>query len=200
MSSTLILIRHGESVSNKNEGRSSDPETIELTDLGRHQATKAANSLSEQPGLIVVSRMHRAKQSAEPLQERFPLVPVEQWDVHEFVYINLQFEKPQTREERKPRVDAYWRRCNPAEKNPDAESFEELWERVISFHKRASNHPADCLVVVTHGFFISAFIWGMAHGFPRCSSEVMADVFEESIQNHVPNSALVRFELTRLQQ
>jgi len=195
MTKFLTIIRHAESVSNAGH-RSADPESIELTERGWQQAKAAAARIRGRPDLIVVSRMLRARQSVEPLTRRFPDVPVEVWAVHEFVFINMQNEAPRSREERKPLVDAYWQRRNPQEMNPCAESFEVFWDRVVSFHARVFSHPAEHLVVVSHGFFMQAFAWGLSHGFPCCTPEMMEAVYEELVRNPVPNSALIRFELS----
>lgn len=194
MTKFLTIIRHGESVSNAGY-RSADPESIELTERGWQQAETATDIIFERPDLIVVSRMTRARQSAEPLIRRFPDVPVEVWEVHEFVFINMQNEAPRSREERRPLVEAYWRRCNPHEMNLNAESFEALWDRVKSFHEQVTDHPARHVLAISHGFFMQTFAWCLSHGFPSCTPELMDALHEESVRSPIANSALVRFEL-----
>ncbi|MCX7176027.1 MAG: histidine phosphatase family protein [Proteobacteria bacterium] len=186
----LTLLRHGQSASNAGL-RSVAPESIPLTEQGWQEAKNAVAGIRERPDLLVVSRMLRARQSAEPLILEFSDVPVETWDVHEFVYFNLPQET--TPEERKPLVDAYWQRCDPQEQNPNAESFEAFWSRVVFFHERISNHPAEYPLVVGHGFFMTAFAWGFTHDFPCCTPELMMAVYEESTRNPIRNSAVCRF-------
>lgn len=190
----LTMIRHGESAANSGM-RTADHESIPITELGRQQAATAAANIDVRPDLLVVSRMLRCIQSAEPLIRRFPDVPVETWPVHEFFFLNFKNEPPLTWQERKPRVDAYWQRCDPKESNPHAESFESFWSRVVLFHERAVNDSAETLVVVSHGFFMRTFAWGLSHGFPNCTPELMDTVHKESVRDPYPNSAVDRFEL-----
>lgn len=190
----LTMIRHAESISNFG-GRSSEPESIPLTEKGWQQAKAVATCVSDPPDLLVVSRMLRARQSAEPIIQKFPDVPVKTWSIHEFVFLNFQYEAPRTREERKPAVDAYWQKCDPKAMNPHSESFETFWSRVMAFHARVCGYPANSIFAVSHGFFMRAFSWGVSEGFPRCSRAVMDAVYKESIRNPYPNSAMVSFEL-----
>jgi broad specificity phosphatase PhoE len=105
MTGVLYLIRHGESVSNA-EFPSSDPATIPLTSKGHEQSAQLAQSWSEAPDLIVVSPFVRARQTAMPLCERFPAVPVQVWPVQEFTFVNLKNAPAFTGEQREPLVKA----------------------------------------------------------------------------------------------
>ena len=71
------LIRHAESMSNAGYA-TQDPASILLSERGRMQAVRLAESIAEAPDLIVVSPYIRTRLTAEPLCRKFPLVPVEE--------------------------------------------------------------------------------------------------------------------------
>ena len=82
---TVLLIRHGESLSNAGKPTSS-PQNVPLTKLGKKQAEYIAEYLKSQSplDLIVTSSYARSKQTAEQTILSFPLVPQKEWLVQEF--------------------------------------------------------------------------------------------------------------------
>ena len=149
------LVRHGESAANAGIA-TTDPATIPLTPAGRSQAEKLADTL-ERPDLIVVSPYLRTRQTAEPTISRFPDVPVEVWPVQEFTYLSPERCISTTAEQRRPMVEDYWRRCDPSHHDgPGAESFSTMLERVKELRERLTAHPADSIVVFTHGQIMQA--------------------------------------------
>jgi broad specificity phosphatase PhoE len=195
MSGVVHLIRHGESVSDAGQP-SSDPETIELTETGRKQSLQLAQRWSEAPELIVTSSFVRSQQTAAPFCARFPLVPVEIWGVHEFIFINLKSSgAATTREERRPLVNAYWNRCDPDEKHSNAESFREFWNRVAAFHRQLEELAGKSVVVLSHGFTMRAFAYGHNHGFETCSRELMRAVYAWQPPEPYVNTCVVRYQL-----
>jgi len=189
---SLMLIRHGQSVANSGLP-TSNPTTIPMTELGHLQAETTARSLSLVPTLIVSSPMKRALQTADPFRREFPDVPFEIWPVQEFVFLDLSGQPASTPQERRPIVSAYWARCNPGEvgANGTCESFEQLCARVISFHRRIMSHPAQTVAVISHGFFISAYIYGRDHDFPPCTSAVMAEIYKHSLAKNPTNAQAI---------
>lgn len=167
MARIITLIRHGESKANANIA-TANPFDISLTELGRAQAALAAVVLTEAPSLIVSSPMKRAVQTAYPFRKRFPTTSFEQWPVHEFVFLRFDEQGETTPQQRRPLVDAYWKRCDPGELNEGVgvESFRSFMQRVRRFRNKAARHPSESLLVVTHGFFMQAFSYAMKHGFP----------------------------------
>src|SRR6185369_5668027 len=104
-----------------------NPQTVLLTEIGREQAHKTSLVFDRPPTLIVKSKYTRAIQSAQFTIDRFPTVPVETWDVHEFSYLSPAVLGKTTMKERWPIVQAYWDRCDPAYIHGEgAESFEDL--------------------------------------------------------------------------
>jgi 2,3-bisphosphoglycerate-dependent phosphoglycerate mutase len=128
----VLLVRHGQSVANAG-GRTADHDTNPLTELGRAQARDFAGRLPCTPTLFVVSPFLRAQQTAEPLRQQFPDVPVEQWPVQEFTFLDPARHKDTCEEDRQPNVMAYWQRQHPAFIDGfGAESFTQFFDRARS--------------------------------------------------------------------
>ncbi|MDQ1450957.1 MAG: hypothetical protein QOK38_823, partial [Acidobacteriaceae bacterium] len=153
----IILVRHGQSVTNAG-GRSADQVSNPLTELGRAQAREFADRFDCKPTLFVTSSFLRAQQTSEPLRQRFPDVPVEEWPIHEFSFLNSALHRGTSEADREPHVVAYWQREDPAYSDgPDGESFTFFLDRAREAIRRLiSSNPGGCIVVFTHGFFMQA--------------------------------------------
>src|ERR1700678_374788 len=81
-------IRHAQSAANAG-GRTAHTATAPITDIGIRQAQCVADLVSERPVLIAISRYQRTAQTAEPLLRRYIGVPVEQWRIEEFTYLDI---------------------------------------------------------------------------------------------------------------
>jgi len=108
----IFIVRHAQSAANAG-GRTADTATIPITDTGVSQAQCLADLVSDRPVLIAISRYLRTAQTAGPLLRRRVGVPVEQWRVEEFTYLDTTSYAWTTHAERKGLRDAYWRRCEP---------------------------------------------------------------------------------------
>jgi broad specificity phosphatase PhoE len=127
---TIWLIRHGESAANAGLPTLS-AESIPLTERGHGQAQRVAGSFSGDPSLIVTSPFLRARQTALPTIERFPLSQVEQRPVQEFTYLHLGDRGETTANDRRPLVEEYWKRGDVEHCDGDqAESFVSFIQRV----------------------------------------------------------------------
>ena len=67
----LWFVRHGESEANSGK-ITSDFAAIPLTLKGRSQAVAVATACNTRPSRIVLSRYLRARQTSEPLLQKFP--------------------------------------------------------------------------------------------------------------------------------
>ncbi len=151
------LIRHGESTANAGS-RSPDVASIELTAIGWNQARQLADSWTDAPDLIVTSPFLRARQTAEPTTKRFSTVPLEIWPIQEFTYLSPERWNGTSFAERRPFVEAYWRKCDPDYcDGPGAESFNALLARAEAALDRLKSLPDDSSVLVFgHGQFMQA--------------------------------------------
>ena len=191
----IILARHGESVTNAG-GRAADHVSNSLTELGRAQAREFAERLDCRPTLVVTSPFLRAQQTSEPLRQRFPDVPVEEWPIHEFSFLNPALHRGTSEADRESHVVAYWQRENPAYLDgPEAESFTLFLDRAREAIRRLGNSdPGGCVVVFTHGFFMQAFRLVLL--FPNATdAELMANFQRFHLLNFIQNVDSFEFEV-----
>lgn len=191
----VILVRHGQSVTNAG-GRSADQVSNPLTELGRAQSRDFAERLDCKPTLFVTSPFLRAQQTYEPLRQRFPDVPVEEWPIHEFSFLNPSLHKGTSEADREPHVVAYWQREDPAYADgPEAESFTLFLDRAREAIRRlVSSSPGGCIVVFTHGFFMQAVRLVLL--FPNATdAELMANFQRFHFLNLIQNIGSIEFEV-----
>jgi len=113
-----------------------------------------AETFANEPDWIGVSPYLRAKQTAAPMQSRFPATPVVELPVQEFTYISPARCDGLTPADLKPLIDTYWNRLDPDFCNGEgAESFADLLFRAKSFLADASKRPGSG-VVFTHAQFV----------------------------------------------
>jgi probable phosphoglycerate mutase len=152
----ILLVRHGQSVANAG-GATSIDSTNSLTELGKEQALDFAMNFSHVPQRFILSPFLRARQTAEPILQRFPHVRVEEWQIQEFTYLNSE-QIPMTDEQRWPGAIAYWERCDPVfAGSPRTESFSSFLARIRDTIQRLTQVPGGCHILFTHGFWMQAF-------------------------------------------
>jgi broad specificity phosphatase PhoE len=189
----IFIVRHAQSVANAG-GRTADPATIPITPTGIRQAQCVANLVSERPGVIAVSRYLRTVQTGEPLLRRYPGVPLEQWSVEEFTYLDAAACAGTTYAERKDLRDVYWKRGDPQWADGlGCESFAGFILRFDRFEQKLNiRNPDETIVVFTHGFVMRALLWLQQHANERNTCGAMAD-FDSFQQNtSVPNCAVIQ--------
>jgi 2,3-bisphosphoglycerate-dependent phosphoglycerate mutase len=191
----VILVRHGQSMANAG-ARTADHFTNPLTDLGQIQARDFADQLDCKPTIFVVSPFLRAQQTAEPLRHRFPDVPVEEWPIHEFTFLEPTRHNGTSEEDRQPHVLAYWERQDHTFiDGPGAESLTQFLDRAREAIRRLiSLDPGGCIVVFTHGFFMQAF--RLALLFPNATdAELMSNFRRFHYVNFIQNIQPLEFEV-----
>jgi probable phosphoglycerate mutase len=191
----VILVRHGQSVTNAG-GRAADQVSNPVTELGRAQAREFAERLDCKPTLLVTSPFLRAQQTSEPLRQRFPDVPVEEWPIQEFSFLNPALHRGTSEVDRESHVVAYWQREDPAYiDGPEAESFTLFLDRARETIRRlVSSNPGGCIVVFTHGFFMQAFRLVLL--FPNATdAELMANFQRFHFLNLIQNIGSLEFEV-----
>lgn len=194
------LIRHGESTANAG-GVTVSPESVPLTDKGHAQARYFATQADTPPKLIVVSSFLRSQQTAAPLRERYPEVPVEEWPIQEFTYLDPARCRNTSFEDRKPLVAEYWARNDPNYcDGPGAESFAALLARALDAIKRIQAMEAELVTIFSHGQFMRAVIWLYLHELEEMKVETMAGFHGFLDAVSIPNGAIfkLRFENDKL--
>lgn len=186
------FIRHGESASNAGLATEAT-QTVQLTEKGHTQARKAALAFEQAPTLIVTSRYMRAIQTAQYTIDRFPNVPVETWDVHEFTYLSFAAIGKTTLEERRPIVQDYWDRADPAYVHgEDAESFDHFVQRVKKLEEQICAIDNRSIAVFGHGFVMKMNLWANILGASASITMSNFRAFQKSFD--IPNGGIVKAE------
>jgi probable phosphoglycerate mutase len=194
LSTRILLVRHGQSVANAG-GIVENHETTPLTPLGLAQAQAFAETFSLHPTLFIRSPFLRAQQTSEPLLQRFPDVPIEDWPIHEFTYLEPSRHNGTHEEQQLPHVHTYWERGDPAYLDgPAAESFSLFLDRARNASSRlAQMDPGGCIVVFTHGLLMQAF--RMLLLFPRATdAELMSNFRRFHFSHFIENTETLEFE------
>jgi broad specificity phosphatase PhoE len=161
----VVFIRHGESTGNIGIP-CPDVSGVELTELGRQQARQLAESWVDAPELIVVSPFLRTRQTAQPTCDRFPTVPVREWAIEEFTYLEPSRWNGTTYSERLLSIEAYWKSTDPEYRDgPGAESFATLLRRADAALERlrAFTGQVNRVFLFSHGQFTQAVRVTVAH-------------------------------------
>jgi 2,3-bisphosphoglycerate-dependent phosphoglycerate mutase len=152
----IWVYRHAESLSNVGE-RTNEPWEIDLSPHGRKQAEMLASSIEEQPYRLIASGFVRTTHTLTPLAKMFPGTEIDIWPIQEFTYLAPATCVGTSWKERKPRIDAYWRRLQPESVDgPGAESFEDLIKRANAFLRRIALFDDGLTIAVSHGQFMQA--------------------------------------------
>jgi broad specificity phosphatase PhoE len=149
--------------------------------------------LTEVPSLVATSRYRRAGQTAEPTLRRFPGVPCEEWDVHEFTYLGSLHGRLLSNAEREPYAAEYWERADPyAVDRPEAgaESFAGMLTRAERLLARLESAPAGLVIVFTHGMFIRGVDWFLRARAGMVDLLDMTGYREHHQRNPVPNASV----------
>jgi broad specificity phosphatase PhoE len=190
----LLLIRHGQSVSNAGL-RTVRPHLTGLTAIGEAQARLTAEALPE-PRLIAYSPYARARATAQPFIARWPSVPCVEWPVQEFTFLDASAWDGTTAIERRPAAEAYWERADPhGAESGGAESFAQLLARVDQVRRDALAVGQGPIVVFTHGLFSKTLIWRCTDPRAAATAEGMTGAREFARVFRFPNCGIVRGRL-----
>lgn len=192
--SKLILVRHGESLGNRDRIYAVSPHDLPLTELGYRQAQHAARRIAElfRPQLVVTSAYKRASETAriiagalgQPLEFE-PNLHEREFGVHR----GRSYDSFLTEPDYDPRRPWAW-------KPQGGESYEEVQARVGPILDRlAAAHPDQDVVVVSHGGVmacLSAYVtgrWEDAHIPPNCGIVLIEHTPQGYSQPQVIDSA-----------
>ena len=184
------FIRHSESVANAG-ARTREAPTYPLSGIGFRQAEQLASALPVEPELIIVSPYIRARQTAEPAIRRFARARVEEWPVHEVQYLDPALCVDTTQEERRRLSTEYWRRCDPHEAAPGAESFAGFIGRVSDAIRRLAQRTERRSFIFSHGQFIHAVAWLVLTRPAVIDSEAMRRFHQFIHGSAVPNCSIL---------
>jgi 2,3-bisphosphoglycerate-dependent phosphoglycerate mutase len=195
MKKVVCIIRHGESQSNAGE-KTLDPRSISLTPNGRQQAEDRAKAFPARPDLIVTSSYIRTQQTAEPLQARFPDVPAEEWNIHEFTFLCAKKYKDTTNVERRPALEEYWNRADPFYRDGDgAESFADFIGRCRDAIRRMSECEGPLTAVYCHGYVMNGIRFCLEGRADKLDADTMREFFKYHSDNEIKNCATLDFDV-----
>jgi len=189
MKSNTWLIRHAQSQSNVGMETTGNAK-IELTEFGKVQAIALLTELTDRPDLIIISKYPRTEQTAAPLIEKFPNVPVEIWPVEEFHFLDEDICFGTTMAQRRPIVKEYLERNDPNFRHgPGAESFNDMCNRGRQTIEKLCKMPADKNVFIfTHGQFIATLLLMLNDAENLNISNVFANA------KNIENAQIIRLE------
>ena len=193
---SVWLIRHAESEANAGLP-TANPSHIGITARGSAQAALAAKALHHAPELVVTSPYLRTARTAAPMLARFGPLPQEEWPVEEFTYLSPERCGTSTTQQRRPMVDEYWARADPAfVDGPGAESFRTLLTRASGLVQRLATRREPFTVVYTHGQFIRAVLWTtLFGGSVHAGGDEMRRFRQFATAVEVPNTSITRLTL-----
>jgi 2,3-bisphosphoglycerate-dependent phosphoglycerate mutase len=204
----IIAVRHAQSMTNAGLVTKT-PESVDLTDLGREQSRKAADTIhtimgEEQPQLFVVSNYIRTQQTLEPTKERYPNVPIEKWKIHEFCMLNPKFFSNTSQAQRRPFVVRYWKNNDPHHcEGGRAECFIDFVTRIENMVSKLQTHKANNIIVFSHCFVLNGinFLKTRTNFKPLKDSpldfqrEIMRDFRTYCDEHEIPNATPYRLDL-----
>ena len=175
------LARHAEtSTPTVFHGAESD---IDLSELGERQALAAAEWFQTlQPTRLVSSNMLRARRTAAPIVKRTGLPHLIESRFHERRIGDLSGQPFSMAEGFWPTTVREWSSGNTAYTTPDAESFDELRERLIAaWNDTMTAHAGERIVIIAHGIVCKVLLLCLLKEFgPKRWVEL----------GHVPNLAV----------
>lgn len=191
MTTRIWLFRHGESTANAGAA-TADPAGIPLTDRGAEQARRIARSIGAAPSMIITSPYLRTQQTAAPTLARFPEARRAVWPIHEFTYLSPIICGHSSPEDRRPMVEAFWGRADPAYVHGEgAESFAALIDRVADMQARLEALSGGPVAVFGHGQFMHAWLWLQLVGSVAGAGAAMAAFHRFVAAVPMPNGARI---------
>ena len=157
---TLILVRHGETVWNR-DGRWQGQRDAPLTDRGREQAARIAAKLAPlKISAIYSSDLGRAKETAEAIAAPHTLSVMVREDLRERSYGVLE---GKTTEEAARTEGAWflpWQADHLARTPPAGETQPDMSRRVMAaLYEIAEAHPSQTVLISTHGGPIKSAVY-----------------------------------------
>jgi 2,3-bisphosphoglycerate-dependent phosphoglycerate mutase len=171
--SRLILVRHGESLGNRDRIYATSPHDLPLTELGYRQAREAAQRIEQlfRPELVVTSAYLRAHETARVIAGALGLPLEVEPNLHERefgAHRGRPYDSFLTEPDYDPQRPWAW-------KPEGGESYEEVQARVGPILDRlAAAHTRKDVVVVSHGGVMTtlwayvAGTWDAAYVPPNC--------------------------------
>ena len=186
MSGRLLLVRHGQSVSNVEKRLDTAPPGAKLTELGREQARAFAQAATSPIGLLLHSEATRAVETAAEISDVVGVPAREVTGIHEVQVGDLENRNDDDAVAAFNAVYERWLKGERDVSMPGGESADEVLDRYLPvLNELRTTHLdradwTDDIVVVSHGAAI------------RLASAVLAGVDGNfALYNHLDNAESV---------
>lgn len=157
MSGRLVLVRHGQSVSNVDRRLDTRPPGAGLTPLGIAQARDFARARKQRPGMLVHSVALRAAEMAEIIGDEVGLRPVEAEGIHEVQVGDLEMRNDDEAVETFNKIYERWHLGELDAALPGGETARDVLDRYVPVltdlrlrHLDDDQWTGD-IVVISHG-------------------------------------------------
>jgi len=197
MPKTIWFFRHAQSLANANKNFRADNfsiPSVSLSPEGLKQAEELIKSFSVAPELVITSPYIRTRQTAQPLIKKYPAVLKAEWPIQEFTYLSLDKCFGTTILERRPLVEEYWQKSDPAHwDGKGAETFIDLINRAQDTIEKIKSRKERFIVLFSHEFFIAAVRYILENKPKQIVSKEMREFRQYFLANRVPNATKVEF-------
>ncbi|SJZ37427.1 alpha-ribazole phosphatase [Selenihalanaerobacter shriftii] len=159
MATEIILVRHGETLWNKESKFQGSTDTV-LSPLGIEQAEKLADRFKEEElDVVYASNLQRAVKTAKAVAKHHEIVVNEEPKLQEASFgewEGLTFD--QIKEKDGKKLDA-WLKDPITVRTPDGEKFEDVQERAMeALDEIRDKHQGEKVLVAAHGGTIRALL------------------------------------------
>jgi broad specificity phosphatase PhoE len=157
MTGRLVLVRHGQSVSNVERRLDTRPPGVGLTPLGIAQARDFAHARKQRPGMLVHSVALRAAETADIIGDELGMRPVEVEGIHEVQVGDLEMRNDDEAVETFNKIYERWHLGELDTALPGGETAHEVLDRYVpvltDLRMRYLDDDAwiGDIVVVSHG-------------------------------------------------
>lgn len=174
MSGRLVLVRHGQSLSNVERRLDTRPPGRELTDLGRQQACTFARGWPHEIGIVAHSVAVRAAQTAAEIGAEMNLAPQQLDGIHEVQVGDLEDRNDDAAIEEFNTVYQRWHEGDLDVEMPGGETGRQVLDRYVPVISQLRMRHLDDdawrgdVVVVSHGAairLVAATLAGVDGGF-----------------------------------
>ncbi len=169
----VLFVRHGESDTNAGDTFQHDPS---LTEKGGRQSALVSDRLAKlQINAIYTSTLKRARETAQMIARAHKCELIESPSLVERVRPSSMFGMTKNTPQYKKIHDAYSSAFAAGETFEDAESHHQIVQRVHDAQSKAIVPCEGTVVVVSHGYFIRAFMGRVLFG-ERLTPRLLTDM------------------------
>lgn len=157
----LLLIRHGETLWNRDRIVQGISDVVGLNELGTKQAELLARRLQEEAEVkyLYASTLLRARETAQKLEESLGIPCNPRWELREIHLGDWEGRPFDELKLEEPDLITGWLTHPARTPVPNGENMESFYNRIVfAMEEIARQHPDETVAVVSHGGAISVYI------------------------------------------